>query len=107
MYLFYWQSKCRAITLLSVSFQYQHCNTCGEIFKGENCTEKGFSLVYKEMETAEKFNSLPQSSFESSCPDSAATCPFSLLDYFPVAALQSSYRKQGDFDSNKVPKACS
>lgn len=59
MYVFFGNSKCRAITLLSVSFQYQHYNTCGKIFKGQSCTEKGFSLVYKEMETAEKFNSLP------------------------------------------------
>lgn len=56
---FNWHSKCRAITLLSVSFQYQLCNTCDKIFKGQNYIEKGFALVYKEMETAEKFSSLP------------------------------------------------
>lgn len=68
---------------------------------------KMFLFIYKEMETAEKSKGLPQSSCESSCPDSAATRPFSLLDYFPVAVLRSLYPKQGDFGSNKVPKACS
>jgi len=42
--MFYWHNKCRAITLLSASHQHQHSNTRGKIFKGQNCTEKGFTL---------------------------------------------------------------